>query len=74
VTRSVDPGKRASADAGRIGRATRLPEQFGQIPPNRLSVQSAQNVHSNVQMRASVLSGLKSRSQHSQLGRRASMA
>jgi hypothetical protein len=37
-----------------------------------VSTQSAQKVHSNVQMRASVDAGGKSRSQHSQLGRNSS--
>lgn len=67
-TRVADAGKRTSAAAGRIGRATRFPAQLGQTPPSRPSAQSAQNVHSNVQMRAASLSGDRSRSQHSQLG------
>src|SRR5436190_10781854 len=69
----MEEGKRASMAAGRIGRATRFPLQFGQVPPSRVSTQSAQKVHSKVQMRASGLSGGRSRSQHSQLGRRLSM-
>ena len=51
-----------------MGLTTRLPLQFGHKPPRTSSAQVAQNVHSNVQMRASVLEGGRSRSQHSQLG------
>ena len=72
--RSVDAGYLTSIAAGRIGLATRLPPQLGQLPPNTFSAQAAQNVHSNVQMRASALSGGRSRSQHSQLGFSWSMA
>jgi hypothetical protein len=42
--------------AGRIGRLTKLPLQFGQTPPNTFAAQSAQNVHSKLQIRASPLS------------------
>jgi hypothetical protein len=49
------------------------PPQLGHRPANRFSAQSAQKVHSNVQMRASSLSGGSSRSQHSQFGRNSSM-
>src|SRR3954447_17860935 len=66
--RSVDAGYFASIAGGRIGRLTKLPLQFGQTPPNTVAAQSAQNVHSKVQMRASGLSGGRSRSQHSQFG------
>jgi hypothetical protein len=42
---------------------------LGQRPPARRAVaQSAQNVHSKVQIRASAASGGRSLSQHSQLG------
>ncbi len=44
-TRRVDAGWRSSIAAGRIGRATRLPPQFGQNPP-RAAAQAGQNVHS----------------------------
>jgi hypothetical protein len=54
--------------AGLIGRGTKLPRQFGQTPENTFAAQSAQNVHSNVQIMAMVLSGGRSRSQHSQFG------
>jgi hypothetical protein len=55
--------------AGRTGRRTSSPPQLGQVPCKRLSVHSAQNVHSNEQMRASIAAGGKSRLQLSQLGR-----
>jgi len=67
-TRAVDAGYFASIDAGRIGRATRLPPQFGQRPPSLLSTQSRQNVHSNEQIIASAAAGGKSLLQHSQFG------
>ncbi|RJF80520.1 TetR/AcrR family transcriptional regulator [Oleomonas cavernae] len=44
--RSVEAGWRASIAAGRIGRATRLPAQLGQVPWKTPSAQSAQKVHS----------------------------
>jgi len=72
-TRSLDGGNFASLLAGRIGRATKLPPQFGQVPPSFVSAQSRQNVHSKVQIMASAAAGGRSLSQHSQLGRRASM-
>jgi hypothetical protein len=71
--RCVDGGLFISAEAGRIGRGEKLPPQFGQTPLSRLSTQSRQNVHSNVQIIASVADGGRFLSQHSQLGRRASM-
>src|SRR3954467_8400191 len=66
--RSVNAGYFASIAGGRTGRLTKLPLQFGQTPPNTVAAQSAQNVHSKVQIRASGLSGGRSRSQHSQFG------
>jgi len=54
--------------AGRMGRLTKLPPQFGHTPLNTVSTHSAQKVHSNEQIKASFDSGGKSRSQHSQLG------
>jgi hypothetical protein len=66
--RSVDAGYFTSIAAGRIGRLTKLPLQFGQTSPNTVAAQSAQNVHSKVHIRASRLSGGRSRSQHSQFG------
>ena len=46
VKRSRRPGASASRAGGRIGRRTRSPPQFGQMPAKRASAQSAQNVHS----------------------------
>jgi hypothetical protein len=66
--RSVDAGYFTNAAASRIGRRSRLPPQLGHWPLSTLSVQSAQNVHSKLQMRASALPGGKSRSQVSQFG------
>ncbi|WIG50903.1 MAG: Enoyl-CoA hydratase [Afipia sp.] len=45
-----------------------MPPQFGHAPPNTVSAQVLQNVHSNVQITASLLSGGRSLSQHSQFG------
>ncbi len=68
-TRSVDAGYFASMGAGRTGRRTSSPPQLGQrLPGRRLATQSAQKVHSNVQIMASAASGGRSLSQHSQLG------
>src|SRR5690606_3043939 len=67
TTRVVDGGYLRSRAAGRTGRSTRLPPQFGQTPFKTSSAQAAQNVHSKVQMRA-IASGGKSLSQHSQFG------
>jgi hypothetical protein len=66
--RSVAAGYFASIAGGRIGRLTKLPWQFGHMPANTVAAQAAQNVHSKVQIRASGLSGGRSRSQHSQFG------
>ena len=66
--RLVDAGLFFKAVRGRIGRFTKLPEQFGQTLFNTDSAQLLQNVHSNVQITASVDSGGRSLSQHSQLG------
>src|SRR5258708_11423142 len=55
--------------AGRIGRGTKPPPQFGQTLCSFVSTQSAQNVHSYEQMRASVEAGGRSLSQYSQFGR-----
>src|SRR6202035_5232156 len=54
---------------GRIGLGTKPPPQFGQTLCSLLSTQSAQNVHSKEQIRASVASGGRSLSQYSQFGR-----
>ena len=66
--RSVDAGYLPSKCAGRIGRLTRLPPQFGQIDCSVWRAQSAQNVHSNVQMNAALESGGRFLPQHSQRG------
>ena len=63
----------ASPPAGPDARE-KLPPQFGQTPPSTSSTQSAQKVHSKVQIIASRASGGRSLSQHSQLGRSSSMA
>ena len=68
-TRLVDAGLFIRADTGRIGRCTKFPEQLGQVKSNIVSVQVLQNVHSKVHIKASVDSGGKFLSQHSQLGR-----
>jgi hypothetical protein len=72
-TRCVEAGYFASFSAGRRGLRTNSPPQFGQAPFSRFSAQSAQKVHSNVQMSADVESGGKSTLQHSQLGLSCSM-
>jgi hypothetical protein len=56
-----------------MGRDTRLPPQLGQRPARRLSTQSRQNVHSKVQIIASVAAGGNSLLQHSQFGRSSSI-
>jgi len=73
-TRSVDGGDFASMAAGRLGRPTNSPPQFGQCPFNWLSALEEQKVHSNEQIRASVESGGRFLSQHSQLGRSCSIS
>lgn len=73
-TRVVDAGNFSSFAAGRDGRGTSSPPQFGHVPARRWFAQSLQNVHSKEQMRASAESGGKSRSQHSHPGRIWSMA
>jgi len=67
--RSVDAGLLASLSAGRRGRLTSSPPQFGQTCLRIVLAHSTQNVHSNVQMSASWQSGGRSRLQHSQFGR-----
>jgi hypothetical protein len=61
------PGRHSVA--GRIGRGSKPPPQFGQTLNSTLSTQSAQKVHSKLQMRASVYAAGKSRPQYSQFGR-----
>lgn len=77
ITRVVEAGRSASTAAGRIGRGTTLPPQFGHTPASGLSgpsIQAAHQVHSKVQIRASGSSGGRSQSHHSQLGRSSSTA
>jgi hypothetical protein len=68
TTRTVDAGNFASLSAGRVGRATSSPPQFGQRRPSIVSVQSRQKVHSKLQIIASAASGSRSLLQHSQFG------
>src|ERR1700733_8598700 len=68
TTRTVDAGYFSSFSAGRIGRETSSPLQFGQRPPSVVSVQSRQKVHSKLQIMASAASGGRSLLQHSQFG------
>jgi hypothetical protein len=71
--RIVEAGKRASRSAGRIGRRTNSPPQFGQRPASTPSAHAEQNVHSKLQILASRLSAGRLRPQHSQFGRSSSM-
>ncbi len=73
-TRLLEAGKRSSFSAGRIGRFTSSPPQFGQRSPRAVSAQERQNVHSKEQISASELAAGRSQSQFSQLGRSSSMA
>ncbi len=59
--------------AGRIGRGTNPPPQFGQTLPSPSSTQGAQKVHSNEQIRASRELGGSGLLQCSQLGLSSSM-
>lgn len=72
--RSVDGGLLASLFAGRRGRTTSSPPQFGHFPPRTFSAHEAQKVHSKEQIRASADSGGRSVSQHSQFGLSCSMS
>jgi hypothetical protein len=74
VNRSLEAGEAASLPAGRVGRRTRLPPQFGHTPSKRPRAQSAQNVHSKVQINALGAPFGRSQSQQSQLGCRVSTA
>jgi hypothetical protein len=59
--------------AGRTGRGTKPPPQFGHTFIRTSSTQAAQKVHSNVQMRAFVAFGGSAVLQCSQVGRSSSM-
>ena len=52
-----DAGLFLSASTGRIGLGAKFPEQFGHICFSTFSAQPTQNVHSKVQITASVDSG-----------------
>src|SRR5260221_7118080 len=65
TTRTADAVYFSSFSAGRMGRTTRFPPQFGQRPPNVVSVQSRQKVHSKLQIMASADLGGRSLLQHS---------
>src|SRR5687768_14998822 len=73
-TRIVEAGFFASLLAGRTGRGTNIPPQFGQIPLSLVSAHSAQKVHSNEQIIASSATGGRSLLQHSQFGRSSSIS
>jgi hypothetical protein len=64
----TEAGNFSNAAAGRTGRRTSSPPQFGHFPARTFSAQCAQNVHSNEQIRARIEWGGKSTLQHSQLG------
>src|SRR5262249_39415765 len=66
--RVVSPTPARHSFFGRIGRGAKPPPQFGQTLCSTFSTHSAQNVHSKLQMRASVAPGGRSLSQYSQLG------
>jgi hypothetical protein len=68
-TRWVDAGLFASFSSGLLGRVTSSPPQLGQVFFSTPVTQAVQKVHSKVQIMASVESGGRSLSQHSQLGR-----
>jgi hypothetical protein len=69
TTRCVDAGAALSLSFALRGRGTNSPLQLGQIRLSKRSEQSAQKVHSKEQILAIKLSGERSMSQHSQLGR-----
>lgn len=68
TTRLVDGRSTSSRRAGRMGRLTSSPPQFGQTPCRTFSAQSRHQVHSYVQISTSGDAGSRSRSQHSQFG------
>jgi hypothetical protein len=72
--RAVEAGYLARSCAGRMGRGTKFPPQFGHWWFKTWAAQEMQKVHSKVQITASVDSGGKSLSQHSQLGLSSSIA
>lgn len=62
----VEYGLFLSNSGGLIGRLSKLPPQFGHLPPKTFSAHSIQNVHSNEQITASPDSGGRFLLQHSQ--------
>jgi hypothetical protein len=68
-TRSVEAANFANRAVGLAGRGAKPPPQLGQRPAKRASAQSAQKVHSKLQIIAPAASGARSASQHSQFGR-----
>jgi len=72
-TTSVLTGLFTNFSAGRIGRDTKLPPQFGQIPFSTFSTHSAQKVHSKEHIFASLESGGSNLLQFSQVGRKANI-
>lgn len=73
VTRLIDDGYFSSIADGRIGLLSNPPPQFGHLPPSFPSTHDRQKVHSKLQIIASLESGGRSQSQHSQFGRSSSM-
>jgi hypothetical protein len=67
--RFVEAGCFARSRTARVGRGLSAPLQLGQCFFSTPCAQSAQNVHSKEQIRASGESGGRSASQHSQFGR-----
>jgi len=67
-TITVDAGYFSNLLAGRMGRFSNPPPQFGQICCKTVSTQVVQKVHSKLQMCASLLSGGKALLQFSQVG------
>jgi hypothetical protein len=63
---SAEAGFFTKTRAARVGRRVRSPPQFGQTPRRTFRAQSAQNVHSNEQIKASSDCGAKFFPQHSQ--------
>ena len=72
TTLVTDGGSAMSRSAGRMGRRTSSPPQFGQTPCRMFSAHSRHQVHSYVQISTSGDAGSRSRSQHSQFGRSSS--
>src|SRR4051812_24429864 len=68
-----DAGNLASFCAGRMGRGQKPPPQLGQTFDSTVSTQLRQNVHSKVQIMASVAAAGSGLSQFSQEGRSSSM-